>query len=396
MRSRPHIALFIPSLAGGGAERVFVLLSRWLARNDHVVDLVLTDDAGPYRKNVSENVNVISFRKTHTSAAGPALWRYLRSRRPDVICTALPTAHILASWVVRGLRRLPGSTAPKHVVTLHELPSVRRREAVSIRAAAAVKLQRGAVLHADRAVSVSDAVADDAAAEYDIGRERFSVIYNPIDVDEILNRQPPAPHPWFQDDLPVIVSAGRFVRQKNMQGLVRALARMTTPARLILLGAGPDRADIAYVSEDLGVSNRVDMPGFVENPYDYFYHANVFVLASRWEAFGNVVVEALAAGAPVVSVRGEGGVAEILESGDARFGRLVPPGDIGALADALDEVLAAPSDPDRGRTRAGDFRVERAGRAYANLFRSLLGAGDAPTKSKQPRSHSPSEHTSTA
>ncbi|HHP7239565.1 glycosyltransferase [Longibacter sp.] len=396
MRSRSHIAFFIPSLAGGGAERVFVLLSRWFARCGHVVDLVLTNDAGPYRADVPENVNVVSFGKTHTAAAGPALWRYVRSRRPDIICTALPTAHILASWVVRGLRRLPGSTAPKHVVTLHELPSVRRREAVSIRAATAVKLQRGAVLHADRAVSVSDAVADDAAAEYDIGRERFSVIYNPIEVEEILNRQPPAPHPWFQDDLPVMVSAGRFVRQKNMQGLVRALARMTTPARLILLGEGPERANIANVSEDLGVSTRVEMPGFVEDPYDYFYHASVFALASRGEAFGNVVVEALAAGAPVVSLRAEGGVSEILESGDARCGRLVPPGDIGALADALDEVLAAPPDPDRGRTRARDFRVGRAGRAYANLFRSLLGAGDPPTMSEQPRSHFPSEHTSTA
>jgi glycosyltransferase involved in cell wall biosynthesis len=157
---------------------------------------------------------------------------------------------------------------------------------------------------------------------------------------------------------------GRLHAQKDYPTLLRALrlVRGTIPARLLILGEGPARPEIEALRAGLGLDGAVSMPGFHPDPYPFLAHADLFVLSSLWEGFGNVIVEALACGAPVVSTDCRSGPREILR--DGQFGDLVPPGDPEALAAAILATLSRPRDRAALIARSADFSIDKAARAY--------------------------------
>jgi PAS domain S-box-containing protein len=139
---------------------------------------------------------------------------------------------------------------------------------------------------------------------------------------------------------------------------------------------GPD----GEVDKVVKIADDVDVPGFVPNPLAYMARAAVFVLSSTWEGFGNVLVEALACGCPVVSTDCPSGPAEVLDHG--RYGRLVPVGDEAAMAEAILATLDAPPDPVLLRARARMFSVDQALDRYLGL---LLGASVGELDLRQDR-----------
>ena len=168
---------------------------------------------------------------------------------------------------------------------------------------------------------------------------------------------------------PVVLAAGRFATYKNFPMLVRAFAHVTTPgARLVLMGEGDDRPRIEAEVARLHLGDRVTLTGYQPEPWRYYERARCFVSSADSEAFGLVIVEALAYGLPVVSTRTEG-PGEILE--DGRHGVMTPLRDEMALARAIDAVLSNPGDPGPRQARARDFSVDAALDAYAELFAEI-------------------------
>lgn len=165
-----------------------------------------------------------------------------------------------------------------------------------------------------------------------------------------------------------LIAVGALKPAKGYNVLLRALAdlRRRRDARLLILGEGPLRSELEVLSHDLCVAHSLWMPGFRPNPATFLQDAHVFVLSSNWEGFGNVIVEALAAGVPVVSTDCPSGPAEILAGGD--YGRLVPVGDPRAIAQAVEATLEAPSDPASLTARAQNFVPAKAARAYLDLL----------------------------
>ena len=236
--------------------------------------------------------------------------------------------------------------------------------------------------HADSVVAVSRGVADDLVQHWGVPQERLHVIHNPaytaahgLALARNVDRTPP--HPWFRDErVPVIVSAGRLHPVKGFDDLLKAFAilRRELPSRLIILGAGPEERALHALVGELGLSGSVALPGRVNDIAPWLAHANAFVLSSRREGFGNVLVEALAVGAPIVSTRCPSGPDEIL--GDGRWGTLVEVGDVQAMADAIRQTLQAPPvDREALVLRAQHFSVDRAVGQYLALWRpNPLGA----------------------
>jgi glycosyltransferase involved in cell wall biosynthesis len=145
-----------------------------------------------------------------------------------------------------------------------------------------------------------------------------------------------------------------------------AKVRQNRAVRLIVLGEGPERAALEQLADQIGISDILAMPGFVDNPFAYMRQARLFVLSSRWEGFGLVIIEAMACGCPVLSTDCPSGPAEILEGG--RFGRLAPVGNVDAMARAIEESLDAPADSEGLVLRARDFELDRIARMYLEVL----------------------------
>ncbi|MAL03694.1 MAG: hypothetical protein CL625_05400 [Arenimonas sp.] len=140
----------------------------------------------------------------------------------------------------------------------------------------------------------------------------------------------------------------------------------STRGTLVVLGEGPERESLESLIAVLRLQGRVVLPGYVAEPAGWYAHANLFVLPSDYEGFGNVLVEAMEHGLPIVSTDCVAGPAEVLANG--RFGTLVPTGDASALAGAMRDALQAPVDRDALKARAAEFAVDVVADNYLDVL----------------------------
>lgn len=363
-----HIAIFAPSLSGGGAQRVMVNLVGAFTKRGLKVDLVLAQAEGPYLSEVPEAIRVVDLEAARVVATLPGLVRYLRRERPAVLLSAMDHANVVVLWA----KRLAG-VPTRIVVTVHTTLSHSTRSAPNARGRWIPYFVRWFYPWADAIVAVSQGVADDLVQTAGLARDRIQVIHNPVVTLELLEKaKAPLDDDWFgPGEPPVILGVGRLTKAKDFPTLIRAFARVHNqcPARLMILGEGEDRPALEDLVRELDLEADVALPGFVDNPYAYMARAAVFVLSSAWEGFGNVLVEAMAVGTPVVSTDCPGGPAEIMDGG--KYGSLVPVGDVAALAGAVSAALDKTYQTERLKRRAEEFNLERITRQYMEV----LGVG---------------------
>jgi glycosyltransferase involved in cell wall biosynthesis len=327
--SRGRIAFFLPSVRGGGAQRVIVNLIQGIVRRGESVDLALAIADGVFLDHIPPEVRVVDLGGRRLIGGFLPLVRYLRRERPRVLISSMSHANLLALWAAR----LAGRATPV-MVTVHNTMS----ESTGSDWGLEQRLLRTFYPWANWIVAVSRGAADDLARTTGVARDRVEVIYNPVITPAIMAQAARTPeHPWFAPgEPPVILGVGRLTRQKDFFTLIRAFAalRRRRAARLVILGEGEDRPGLEALVAELGVDADVALPGFRDDAPAYMAHSALFVLSSAWEGLPTVLIEAMAAGAAVVSTDCPSGPREILQEG--RLGALVPRG--AALpADALRE-----------------------------------------------------------
>ena len=295
---------------------------------------------------------------------------FLRRERPRSLLSAGHRANLLAARC--GGTRYSDGPPTRILLGVHNAPSPGLKELGPVRRRGRLWAMRRWYPRADGVVCVSAGVAADLTALVPIPARRVHVVHNPIPIGDVHG---PAAHPWLANDgPPVLLGAGRLTRQKAFATLIRAFALLDLrPApRLVIIGEGAEREPLLKLAAELGVGDRVALPGFVANPRAQMARARLFVLSSDWEGFGNVLVEAMSVGTPVVATDCPSGPREILE--DGALGWLVPPGDPPALALAISATLRSPLvSAEVLRRRAADFAPER----IAEQYRTLL-LGDDP------------------
>jgi glycosyltransferase involved in cell wall biosynthesis len=201
----------------------------------------------------------------------------------------------------------------------------------------------------------------------------ISVVYNPAYRPEIheLSRYS-VDHPWLADEGHLaIITAARFVPQKDLETLLRAFAVVLNAepdAKLVVLGDGPLRPQLEALAASLGISGSVSMPGADANPFRWFSKSKVFAMSSRWEGFGMTIVEAMACGCTVVSTSCPSGPSEILE--DGKFGTLVPVGNPELMGTALIDALRSPRAGERNVARAKEFSLSASVDGYVGLMKA--------------------------
>jgi glycosyltransferase involved in cell wall biosynthesis len=361
---KTHVALFVPSLASGGAERVTLHIAEGLVALGAQVDLVLSSQTGDYVRQVPEGVRVVDLGSRRVLTSLPKLARYLRRERPAVMLSALAHSNLVALWA-----RAISMTDTKIVVAVHSTLSRSTKYSPRRRDRLVPWLTHLFYRKAAHVVAVSHGAADDLIRSTRIDPKLVEVIPNPVISDRLFDKaNESVDHEWLTDhDRPVLISVGRLTVAKNYGLLLRALkhVRGSMDAKLIILGDGEERQKLEAIVQELDLGDHVYMPGFVDNPYAYMSRSDVFVLSSSFEGLPTVLVEALAIGLKVVSTDCEFGPRELLR--DGRLGRLVEPDNPERLAAGILEAIdAAPTKIGRADLEA--FEMESAVNRYKELL----------------------------
>jgi glycosyltransferase involved in cell wall biosynthesis len=364
------VAIYLHDLVGGGVERQSLIIAEEFRRHGADVTLVLHRLRGQLLDQVPAGLRVVGLNSSRTMMDVPRLARFLRREKPDILLSNVDLNNVAAL-----LAKVVSFSSTKVVICQHNTMSrsfVAGETWLYSYIGLAYRLLSPLI---SRAVAVSDGVAGELVAVAGLPSEVVLTINNPVVGPDFQDRaQEVADHPWFHEpERPVFVTAGRFVPQKDHETMIRALAiyRRRSGGRLIILGSGPLEGQLTDLVSRLDLTDSVDFLGFRANALPFFRQADAFLLSSRCEGFGNVIVEALGCGTPVISTRCDHGPAEILDNG--RYGLLVEPQNPAALADAMDQVatLRERFPADSLRQRAGDFNYAACASRYMAMFKML-------------------------
>jgi len=361
-----RIAFFLSDLDAGGAQRTIANLVNALPPDRFAAELVVARTSGAARDWLATDRRPVDLGCAQMRGALLPLRRYLAAARPDVLFATMVDANIVAALAAR-----LGAHRPRLI--LRESNPHRARGDIGPLRRLAVRWAYG---QADAVVALSHGVGRELIEDYGLDPGRVVTIHNPVDIGAWRRRAQAAQQaPWgtFGAGAPVLVAVGRLIRQKGFDLLLRALAKCRGggfKARLVIVGEGPERATLEALAHELAVAERVLFAGFIADPASYYAHGDVFVLPSRWEGFGHVIVEAMACGLPVIAFDCPYGPADILGSGEG--GVLVRPEDVDSLAAAIDRLLDVPAE--RARLAAGAqsvaerFSLARIATDYGRLI----------------------------
>jgi glycosyltransferase involved in cell wall biosynthesis len=361
----PRVLVFLADLGGGGAQRTLLNLASAMPAGEANVELVIGDARGPARDWFDPRLPYHDLGGRRLAALLPSLARLIRSRAPDAVLSTMIDANVMTSLAA-------GLVRSNAAIILRETNSLRARGDVG---AFRKRLARFAYRRADLVIALSEGVRRELIEDLDLDAGRTITIPNPVAVAEIAARvdetkrnQPRNPKRMS------VVAVGRLHRQKGFDVLLDAFATHVPDAELVILGEGPERANLAAQARARGIEHRVSMPGFVDDTAPYLATADLFVLSSRWEGFGHVIVEAMAAGLPVVATDCPYGPADIVKDGET--GLLVPSEDSAALGSnihrALSDAALAARLSAAGRAAAQRYESGRVALEYAAAIKQTL------------------------
>lgn len=357
------VIMILPSLAGGGAERVTLELARQFSLLGHEVEFLVVNEVGELLQEVRRNYPVTFLNTNKKLLLINKLVRYINEKCPDYV--------IASMWgltVYTAFSKLFFKYNVKLMLIEHSsLRNQFKNSRFVIRAWLRISTFIGYRI-ADYLVGVSEGVSGDMQHVSMMSKKPIT-IHNPVALQNNNFKARKANKEY------VIVSAGRLIDAKDYPTLLKAfsLLRKKVNAKLIILGDGPLLNELILLTSELGIKENVIFKGFVDDPREYYREADLFVLASKREGFSLVIVEAMGCGTPVVSTDCNYGPAEILCNGE--FGMLVEVKDYRGLSEAMHKSLLSEHDACKLIKRAKDFLPEKIAQKYLSVLSGKDGSG---------------------
>jgi len=367
--ARIRVLIFTISLGSGGAEAQALRVANHLDRSRFDVEVAVIRGGGSYEPMLADRIPLHVLDGSNLVSKTRSLRKLVRRIQPDVLCSFLEIPNLMAAWAARGLRQT-------HLAACVQAPPTITWAGGGWRPILRAMVSRY-YSRAEQIIAISHGVADDIAQLAPGAEAHMTTVHN-VGVDErvLAGASAPLEADDTLPDGPLLVACGRLAEQKGYPYLIDAFAlvrREVPNATLWILGQGPDRPAIERQISERSLDTSVRLLGFRDNPFRYMAAADLFVLSSIFEGFGNVVAEAMACGTAVVSTDCPYGPSEIIT--DDVSGLLVPTRDPSALAAAILRVLRDPALRARlaaeGKRRSNDFAASTITSRYADIFESL-------------------------
>lgn len=329
------MAILAPSLAGGGAERIAVNLSNHYAGKGIDVVLIVFSSNGPYRKQVNPMVRVLDL-NTRIRSAFFRLFLALSDEKPDFVISVMRSSNIVLGCVSYFLNIKSIYREANTMNAVLMMPFFKRFFYKT--------LMKLSYRKSFKVIANSSDTKKDLLVNSIVSDDKIRVIGNPVLPEnlEFLSNDKIDPL-WLKDEeCSLILNVGRLHIQKNQALLLRAFSKAykeNSTFRLLILGEGEELVRLNDLARSLNIDHVIKILPFTSNPYPFYKIADVFVLSSSWEGFGNVIVEAMACRTKVVSTNCPGGPKTILNNGE--FGVLVECDNEDALALAIVKSLGS-------------------------------------------------------
>ena len=377
LTDRPGLIFLVPSLAGGGAERVATTLLPYLARHFDLT-LALLEDRRLYP--VPADIRVAAFSGLLGSQAAhviripyhiSALARLIRRHRARVVLSFMEQANII---------NILASNITGHHVVISQRTNLRQQyENKGLLGKVTSKTSARLYPKADRIIAVSNGIKEIIVSDYKLDARRIAVIPNPVDIASVAELSKKELSMALPSDY--LLHVGRLsVKAKAHDILLNAFKKLHSGhpnLKLVLVGDGPDKRQIQVMVNDMDLAESVIPAGWQDNVYPFMAGAKVLILCSRYEGWPNVLVEAMACGCPVIATDCQTGPREIL--GDNEYGLLVPVDDPEALAHSVEGLLTDESRrtyfQEQVRKRAQEFDLEQIGSKYVSLLQDIAETG---------------------
>ena len=364
VKKKIKIIFYIHSFINfGGAERILTILLQHLDRSKFEICLLMAKKEGRYLSEIPDDVKVINLDVARTVLAIPKIALVLGQIKPDIFFCIRSLVLGFSTKIFKYF-----SFHTKFIVREVIIPSEHNKtESFPVFYNVGYR-----ILYPwfDKIICQSDYMINDLRNRYKINDRKLIKIHNPVDTKRIEDHL--KSNFVKHDDRSQIrlLAIGRLMYEKGFDLLIDAFVLLDKRFYLTILGEGVQKDSLEEKISSLNLESRIDLVGFVENPYEYMSKSDIFVLPSRYEGLPNIVLEVMLCGIPVVAFKCPGGIDEIVIPGDNGF--FVPNGDVKALAEFI--MLASKTRFDNNKIKnfvKSKFDYKNRVRDYENLFSNM-------------------------
>ncbi len=369
--------ILIPSLEKGGIERSMSRLSRGLLDRGWDVSII---SEKPSKESISyfdERVKLLSLGSSFINQNSNIFFsifknifyyfkikKYIKKYSPDVL---LAVKNIPVSIFLKIILKNKFKLIIREAVN-PKYSSITQRSLLS--RIFVNNLKKLLYPKADNIIAISEGVKQSLVKNFNLDSSKIQTIYNPSADEKILSLAKEDIDRDLISNRPLIVSIGRLTKQKDHITLLKAFNKIHSniDCNLYIIGEGSERRNLEKFIKNNNIDNKVKLLGYQSNPWKFLSKSNLFVLPSIWEGFGNVIVESMLIGIPVISSDCPSGPREILNNG--KSGKLFQVGDYNHLANIMEEIISSDNSEliNYAKLRSKDFTIEKITQEYQKVL----------------------------